>query len=91
MGCIRKCEEISAEMTPVRKLSKFPRDFLSRPSFEPVYRRGYTKFSQQVLNWSIEAEDGVTISATPRAILLHTTSCRKGPRNGSAASAHGTP
>lgn len=50
MGCIRKCEEISAEMTPVRKLSKFPRGFFSRPSFEPVYNRGYTNFSQQVLN-----------------------------------------
>lgn len=35
-GCIRKCEEISAEMTPLRHFLKFSCGLLSRPSSEPL-------------------------------------------------------
>lgn len=47
-ACIRKWEEISAEMTPGNIL-KFSRGLFSRPSFERLYCRGHKKVSQQVL------------------------------------------
>lgn len=49
-GCIRRWEEISAEMTPAGGILKFSCGLFSRPSFEPFYSRGYTKVSQQVLH-----------------------------------------